>query len=117
MGSSGSGRRSEGSRGGSADEVNNCDNVNVVVSLSGPNEQVLRRLKLKSPIEVVLVTMNGRSIVEAQAQGERVGTVTVSGLQKLIDCLQAGYKFKGVVEELDGGWCTVRVVSAAAPNE
>lgn len=108
---SGGGRRSGGARGGSADRVSNCDSVNIEALLASPQPNVLAQVRYHDSVEIRLDSSTGRNIVQVRWRGDLLGTLTVNGLDRLIDCLQQGYLFHGVVTEVRGALCKIWIRS------
>lgn len=115
MGSSNS-RRSTGPRGGSSDRISGCDDVNIEALLASPQQSALSGVAVDSIVKVQLDESSGRSIVKVWIDGELLGSLTVAGLDKLIECLRQGYPFHGIVREVQGALCRVWIRSGEAPK-
>lgn len=113
MGSS-TGRRSSGNRGGSSDRINACDNVSIEALLASPQIEALAKVSANSIVSIQLDTATGRPIVKVWLGNELLGSLTVTGLDKLIECLQKGYPFHGIVLEAKGPFCKIWIRSGEA---
>ena len=49
------------------------------------------------------------SIVATDAAGSIAGSITAVELAQLFACMEAGYRYIGVVESINGGTCLVRI--------
>lgn len=110
MGSS-TGRRSGGNRGGSSDRVSACDNVSIEALLASPQPAALAKVSVNSIVQIRLDTATGRPIVKVWLGEDLLGSLTVTGLDKLIECLRQGYPFHGIVREIKGAMCRIWVRS------
>jgi hypothetical protein len=113
MGSS-TGRRSSGKRGGSSDRISACDSVSIEALLASPQTETLAKVAINSVVTIRLDTATGRSIVKVWLGDELLGSLTVTGLDKLIECLQKGYPFHGIVLEVKGAFCKIWIRSGEA---
>lgn len=115
MGSSG-GRRSGEARGGSADRISDCENVSIEALLASQQPAALAQAKQGDVVQITLDTSTGRNLVEVRLRGTLLGTLTVNGLDKLIECLRQGLPFHGTVREIEGALCRILVRSGALPS-
>jgi len=87
--------------------------VQLRTHLSSPKPAVIKTLQKNDQLTVELQNHGGRSVVVAKtAKGQEAGSITGSGLAKLIECLHQGHPFKAVVISVEGGGCLVNVTSA-----
>ena len=104
-------RQSGGHRGGSADRVSACDNVSIDALLVSIQHDVLAKASVNSIVGIRLDIATGRPTVKVWLNEELLGSLTVTGLDKLIECLQQGYPFHGIVLEVKDAFCRIRVRS------
>ncbi|VWC14619.1 hypothetical protein BLA14095_05415 [Burkholderia lata] len=106
-----SGSRSRGDRGGASDRIGACDGVNIEALLASPQLPALAKVSINTVVQIALDTTSGRPIVKVWLGGDLLGSLTVTGLDKLIECLQQGYPFHGIVREVKGALCRIWVRS------
>lgn len=115
MGSN-TGKRSGGARGGSADTISACDNVDITALIATRDAVAIALLEVGDILKVLLDTATGRDIVVVYHGDALLGGLTVNGLDKLIECLRKGFPFYGYVLETVGGYCKIRILSGEAPK-
>lgn len=102
-----------GGGGGGGFDNTDCSSLQLRTTLSSPKSAVLKTLKKNDQLIVELQKRSGKPIVVARTdKGQEAGSITSSGLAKLIECLQQNHPFKAVVVSVDGGGCVVDVLSA-----
>lgn len=115
MGSSGGSRLGGGARGGSSDRVSSCQDVSIEALLASPQQPALSKVAVGTIIQIKLDTSSARPIVKVWLDDEVLGSLTVTGLDKLIECLRQGYPFHGIAREVSGALCRIWVCSGKAP--
>lgn len=112
----GNSRRVKGNRGGSSDGISACENVSIECLVNPTNAMALAAVSEDDVVQVVLDPTSSRPIVTVWRGADLLGSLTVTDIDKLIECLRAGFTFHGVVLEAQGALCRIRVRSGEGPR-
>ncbi|QSV13778.1 hypothetical protein [Photobacterium ganghwense] len=83
---------------------NKCRNINFQATLNSP-QAVVSSLQVGEILDVVLL----HGTVTALYNGQPVGSLTGPQIQRIINCINNGYKYIAEVIYVAGGKCTVKV--------
>ena len=103
MGSVGNG----GSAGGSRD----CGDFYTETIINSPNFLFLERIEESDILDVALSESDQIMIYDDDENP--IGSITPDDMAVLVDCLDSGYEYIAIVEEIDGGYCRVSVQPAS----
>lgn len=93
-------------------EKDPCD-LSFTTALAGPDPDVIRKLSPYSVLKVELSTQKLRErtveTVVALYQDSIVGTIDDVRADNLLQCMNVGRKYRGVVQRIDGGQVLIRI--------
>jgi hypothetical protein len=108
-GNSGSKRsRSLGGNSGGKAGADICILLVVETSLFSPDEEVIKTLKKGSVLNIVY-SGTGNRIQAESVTGEVVGSLVGDKIIPLLRCIKDGHNYKGVVIEIQGGNCKIKI--------
>ncbi|WP_417733932.1 hypothetical protein [Roseovarius sp.] len=87
-------------------------NIDEIVPVSSPDPNVVGQIRQGMPLEVVAATNPRRVIVVVQSSGETLGSLTWSGLAKLLQCMEDGHDYVASVHSVQNGVVQVRIENA-----
>lgn len=105
-GSSGGGGAGSG---GGGFEFTDCSQIIERTILNSPDPAVIRTLSVKDILAVIVSDAGGATRVLVQNGSNIAGSITFGKLAALIDCIQQGNQYVAVVEQINGGSCTVQI--------
>ena len=97
---------SQGSNGDDSYLQKSCPLLTFATPLNSVDPHVLSTIKIGD--ELSICEQDG-SIVATDAPGNIAGSITAVELAQLFACMEAGYRYIGVVESINGGTCLVRI--------
>lgn len=83
-----------------------CPMLTFATPLNSVNPKVLSTIKIG---EELSISEHAGSIVAVNDAGNIAGAVTAVELAQLFACMEAGYRYVGVVESINGGTCLIRI--------
>lgn len=87
-----------------------CSKLTFQATLNSPQAPVLAQLQIGSVLEVGLDS-SGNS-VEVRFNSQLAGSVTGTRVAQLINCINSGFTYRGIVVTLTGGQCVLRIEPA-----
>lgn len=87
-----------------------CTRLSFLATLNSPQATVLAQLQVGSFLSVELGPSG--SSVNLSFNGQLAGVATGTKVAQLINCIDTGFSFRGIVVTLDGGKCVVRIEAA-----
>ena len=88
--------------------TNPCAQIDETVRLNSPQPAVLAQIKVTEVLK--LRATNAKApILAVTSTGQVAGSVIPSSLQRLLECMSAGYEYSATVESLKGGICVVSI--------
>lgn len=91
-----------------------CGALVQVAPINSPKAPVLASLKIGDELAVVLQTSGTRvSLVLVDKSGATAGSLTHRGYLQLIECIEAGYKYKATLTKKSAGLNEVRIMAAS----
>jgi len=104
-----------GSGGGSLEPPvkSSCETLASDTTLSSPNPDVLKKLKVGDRLDVVVDKAGQRPVVKAVYQKQEAGSITSAIITQLIECIDDGHMYVAIVRGVDGGACRVHVEHSA----
>jgi hypothetical protein len=84
-----------------------CSRLSFQATLNSPQAPVLAQLQVGSILDVGLDS-SGNSI-EVRFNSELAGSVTGTKVAQLVNCINSGFTFRGIVVTLSGGQCVLRI--------
>lgn len=103
------GDRSGGGGGGGSNGGSECGNLMVRTIISSPVPRILSALKKDDVLTVELFVQGSHPIVVVRSDDGIAGSVTYSGVAKLIGCIGDGWKYIALVIGVDGGECEIEI--------
>lgn len=105
-----SGGDSTGGSWGPDEDVLDCASIFERCILNSPKEATLAKLSPGDVLSIELVQYeNKTSLVAMTTAGEIAGSITSASLSKIKKCMESGTYYKGIVEDIDGGRCTILI--------
>lgn len=101
-----------GSRGGDYTPIGQpgpCDKLQVETALQSPNPDVLATIRKDDELELQLKAVGNRHAVLVLKGSDVAGSLVFASLQKLVECMQAGYQFVAQVLAISGPSCRLRI--------
>lgn len=96
----------QGANGNDSNLQKSCPLLTFATPLNSVNPHVLSTLKIGDEL---LICEHAGSIVATDTAGNIAGAITAVELAQLFACMEAGYRYVGVVESINGGTCLVRI--------
>jgi len=106
---SGGDRSGGGGGSGGGDGGADCASLRARTLLNSPVPKVLETLQKDQVLTLDLLTHGPHPIVVARADQEIAGSITFSGVAKLVGCMREGWKFIGLVISVDDGECELEI--------
>lgn len=88
-----------------------CGDFYTETIINSPNALFLESLEEADILDVALSESDQIMIYDDDANP--IGSITPDNMANLIDCLDSGYNYIAIVEEIDGGYCRVSVQPAS----
>jgi len=101
-----SGSRNNMPSGNNSVEDLNCNNLFIETNLSSPNSEVLEDLAVD---DILFLSLNEKNVILAVTDKNKIAGSITSSVTKLIKCLNDGYHFVGIIFELDGTKCKIKI--------
>lgn len=92
-----------------------CDRVALKTVVNSPVPAVIGTVQPGDCLEVQLQIHGGRSIVVVLKGAAVLGSITVSAVPRLVECLENGHSFKATVLSVSGARCEVEIRSGTCP--
>lgn len=90
------------------DEFLDCASIFEKCILNSPKEAVLAKLSSGDVLRIELVEFDSKkSLVAMTTAGEIAGSITSASLAKIKKCMEKGTFYTGIVEDVEGGKCTI----------
>jgi hypothetical protein len=86
-----------------------CDRLTSETTLTSPDRAVISQLTNGTLLDVEVDNSGARPVVRAVYQGQIAGSITSSIIQRLVECIEDGYRYVAEVVNVQGGTCRVRV--------
>lgn len=86
-----------------------CSNLVERTYINSPIPSVVARLTLGARLDVQLVSGAGGPVLMAALSGTNVGSLTPPRLPQIISCIQQGFAYVAVVQQIDGGQVKVEI--------
>lgn len=97
---------SQGAKGDDSNLQKSCPLLTFATPLNSVDPHVLSTIKVGDEL---LICEQAGSIVATDASGNVAGSITAVELAQLFACMEAGYRYVGVVENINGGTCLIRI--------
>lgn len=107
---SGSGNSEGFGGGGGGISSFDCRNISIKTSIMSPDPEVLASLKENDILSISLQTVTG-PIIATTTSGRILGSVFITKLTDLINCLNEGHSFQAVILAISGGVCQILISS------
>src|ERR1043165_8298922 len=85
-----------------------CEKIYEPINLASSQEEVLKKLKVGSVMELSVEQVGGKPSLRVLYQGEYAGSI-LKYAAKIIDCINRGHTYVAEVTSLDGGSCILAV--------
>lgn len=103
-GGSGGDRYYEPTGGG---DFQNCD-LDEIIPVNSPVPSVVNTINVGDPVDIVLAS-NPKRIQVITATGQTLGSLTWTGLARIMNCLENGETYKGEIISINNGAIEIRV--------
>lgn len=88
----------------------NCEDLKQHSTLTGPEPENVESLSIGELLEIKLITKGNREILVVEDEdGNEIGTLTHSGRENLIECINKGYIYVAEIWNIDGGSVDVNI--------
>jgi hypothetical protein len=86
--------------------VRPCKKLAITVILATPVPNISVLVKVRDVLEIVYVNP---SLEAHDSNGEYIGTVLSASNPKIVECIEGGVDFVGIVQSIQGAKCTVLI--------
>lgn len=93
------------------DESVPCDNLSFTTTISSPQEDEIRDLQPDTTLPIQY--RDGRVLIVSEHTGNTVGSINWPGIDRLIECMEAGTTYAARVLSVNGGQVRIRVTAVA----
>ena len=90
-----------------APPVNPCSRLSFQAIVNSPKPDVISHLTVGDALDVAL-NPEGQGVV-LERNGQLAGSIVGSHVAQLINCINSGFDYQAIVEQLNGGHCVVRI--------
>lgn len=86
-----------------------CDRLTLRTVVNSPSPTILPHVQVDDCLEVVIDASQGRRVVVVLFKAQILGSITVSAVPRLVQCLEDSNLFKATVLSISGARCEVLI--------
>ena len=92
-------------------DIPNCSNITAITHILSPNTSLLSAIHENDLLEIMI---QNNIVVVANELNEIVGSIMTANIERLIECMEEGHRYKAKVLKIDGAAIEVQIFHIAS---